>query len=124
MTASEKADKAHTAAKEAQSRSQQVEDATSLEISNALEAAEQARHQAWKAADAAEEAHHEARKANNTITITTDKLQKNEGATEIRMKKVQTEASQALALAKHNQERLNTNDRKRGYITPPLISKR
>jgi hypothetical protein len=118
QAASEKADKAHAAAEEGQSRIQQVEDATASGISKVMEVAEEARHQAWKVADAAEEAHQEGRKASSTITILTDKLQKYEGATEIRMKEVRTEAAQALALGKHNQERLNTDDRKRGYITP------
>ena len=88
QAASEKADKAHAAAEEAQSRSQQVEDATASGISKVMEVAEQAQQ--------------EGRKASNTVRIVKDDLHKYEGATQIRLKKVEAEASQALALAKQH----------------------
>ena len=88
QAASEKADKAHSAAEEAQSRSQQVEDATASGISKVMEVAEQA--------------HQEGREASNTVRIVKDDLHKYEGATQMRLKKVEAEASQALSLAKQH----------------------
>ena len=116
QAASEKADKAHAAAEETQARSVVFEAATASGIGKAMEVAEQA--------------HQEGRKVK-------DDLHKYEGATQIRLKKVEAEASRALALAKQHhactltlkyvgcyrllrcdEERLNTDNRKRGYLTP------
>ena len=88
QAASEKADKAHAAAEEGQSRIQQVEDATASGISKVMEVAEQA--------------HQEGREASNTVRIVKDDLHKYEGATQMRLKKVEAEASQALSLAKQH----------------------
>jgi hypothetical protein len=81
QAASEKADKAHAAAEETQARSVVFEAATASGIGKAMEVAEQA--------------HQEGRKVK-------DDLHKYEGATQIRLKKVEAEASRALALAKQH----------------------
>ena len=88
QAASEKADKAHAAAEETQARSVVFEAATASGIGKAMEVAEQA--------------HQEGREASNTVRIVKDDLHKYEGATQIRLKKVEAEASQALALAKQH----------------------
>jgi hypothetical protein len=97
QAASEKADKAHAAAEETQARSVVFEAATASGIGKAMEVAEQA--------------HQEGRKVK-------DDLHTHELATQFRLKKVEAEASRCYRLLRCNEERLNTDDRKRGYLTP------